>query len=219
MKIEVVARPSYAMAVVGLENGETLAVEAGSMVAMRGVEVQTKLATGLLFALTRRLFGGESMFLNRFTATGGAGQVWIAPALVGDIVHHRLQGGEVLVEGGSFLASSTDVNVRLKWGGLRMIFGREGAFFLRCSGAGDLLFNAYGGVEEIDVDGAYTVDTGHVVAFQSSLSARLHRVGGWKSTLFSGEGLVLTFEGHGKLWIQTRSLSALVGWLRPMLPA
>ena len=219
MKIEVVARPSYAMAVVGLDGGETLAVEAGSMVAMQGVEVQTRLATGFFFALARRAFGGESMFLNRYTARQQGGKVWVAPALVGDIVHHRLDGGELLVEGGSFLACSTDVAMKLRWGGLRMIFGREGAFFLRCSGQGDLLFNAYGAIEEIPVDGAYTVDTGHVVAFDSSLTARLHRVGGWKSTLFSGEGLVLTFEGHGRLWVQTRSLGALVDWVKPLLPS
>jgi uncharacterized protein (TIGR00266 family) len=219
MKIELVARPSYAMAVARLEPGETLSVEAGSMVAMRGVEVDTRLATGIFLALVRKLFGGESMFLNHYKAGSGGGEVYVAPALVGDIVQHTLTGGEVLVQGSSFLGSTPGVSVTVVWAGLRMLFGKEGAFFLRCAGRGELLINAYGGIELIEVDGMYTVDTGHVVAYEPSLKPRIRRVGGLKATLFSGEGLVMDFQGRGRLWIQTRSLSALVGWISPMLPS
>ena len=44
------------------------------------------------------------------------------------------------------------------------------------------------------------------------------RVGGWKSTLLSGEGLVLEFTGTGTLWVQTRSLSSFLSWITPVLP-
>jgi uncharacterized protein (TIGR00266 family) len=218
MKIDVVARPSYAMAVIDLDATEAVAVEAGSMVAMRGVEVQTRLATGFFFALARRVFGGESMFLNTYTAGDTGGQVYVAPGLVGDIIHRKMDGGTIYVQAGSFLASSPEIELKLKWAGLRMLFGSEGAFFLRCTGVGDLLFNAYGGIEEVPIDGKYTVDTGHIVAYEGDLTSKLRGVGGISSTLFSGEGLVMDLEGQGKVWIQTRSLGALVSWLTPMLP-
>jgi len=97
--------------------------------------------------------------------------------------------------------------------------GGEGLFLLSATGAGDLFINAYGGIREIDLNGSFIVDTGHIVAFEDSLTFNVKKVGSWKSTLFSGEGLVCEFSGKGKLWIQTRNLSALVAWLRPMLPA
>jgi uncharacterized protein (AIM24 family) len=64
----------------------------------------------------------------------------------------------------------------------------------------------------------YTVDTGHIVAFEESARFDVERVGGLKSTLFSGEGLVCTFTGPGKVWLQTRSQDALLAWLIPKLP-
>lgn len=47
----------------------------------------------------------------------------------------------------------------------------------------------------------------------------VNKVGGWKSTLLSGEGLVATVTGPGDLWMQTRSPADFLGWLIPQLPA
>ena len=65
---------------------------------------------------------------------------------------------------------------------------------------------------------AYTVDTGHMVAFDSTMDHNVRRVGGIKSTLFSGEGLVATYRRSGRLFIQTRSEDAYLAWLIPQLP-
>jgi uncharacterized protein (TIGR00266 family) len=108
--------------------------------------------------------------------------------------------------------------VDLIWGGFAMLFSREGAFFLRCRGAGELLVNCYGAIEKVEVDGSYLVDTGHVVAFEGELRYRLRRAGGWRSTLLSGEGLVMHFTGTGTVWLQTRNVGALVRWITPSLP-
>ena len=62
------------------------------------------------------------------------------------------------------------------------------------------------------------VDTGHIVAFDGSASFDVRRVGGLKSTLFSGEGLVCEFSGPGTVWLQTRNQDALLAWLIPRLP-
>ena len=85
---------------------------------------------------------------------------------------------------------------------------------INVTGTGDLFYNSFGGVIEKDVDGELVVDTGHVVAFEPSLSYTIGGMGGIKQTLFSGEGLVMRFSGRGKLVLQTRQLPALAGWLR-----
>ena len=69
------------------------------------------------------------------------------------------------------------------------------------------------------MDGTFTVDTGHIVAFESTLSFDVGRFGGgWQAFLFGGEGLVCTFKGRGRLWIQTRNLDAFGKLLGQKLP-
>ena len=89
---------------------------------------------------------------------------------------------------------------------------------MKLSGSGNLYFNAYGDIQEVDVDGEYIVDTGHVVGFEPSLNFKIRGLGGLKSTLFSGEGLVMRFRGKGKLYIQSRNLNSLASWVTPYLP-
>jgi uncharacterized protein (AIM24 family) len=64
----------------------------------------------------------------------------------------------------------------------------------------------------------YTVDTGHLVAFSEGIGFRVRRIGGVKSTLFSGEGLVVDLTGPGRVLMQTRSSDAFLSWLIPKLP-
>jgi uncharacterized protein (AIM24 family) len=64
----------------------------------------------------------------------------------------------------------------------------------------------------------YTVDSGHIVAFPESMTYHLRRVGGWKSTLFSGEGIVVDLTGPGDVYLQTRSQDAFLSWLVPLIP-
>jgi len=229
MKVDVEARPSYGMAVVTLDKGETFVSESGAMVAMSsGLSVDTKFngtGTGfigwfkaMLAGMARKFLAGESMFVNHFTADTDGQQVMLAPALVGDVERIRMKGRTVTVQATSYLASGTGVNVSLVWGGFSMLFGGEGAFFLECSGKGPLLINSYGAIEKLEVDGGYIVDTGHVVGWEGDLTYKIKKAGGWKSTLLSGEGLVLEFTGKGTLWLQTRNLSSLIGWLTPQLP-
>jgi len=229
MQIELEARPSYGMAVVHLDKGEQFVAEAGAMVAMSpsmsadprfngtgGAGFMGKLKAALA-GLARKFLAGESMFVNHFEATADGQTVMLAPALVGDVVHESLGGRTITVQASSYLASTPDVEVALVWGGFSMLISGEGAFFLKCSGSGDLLINAYGAIEKMEVDGSYIVDTGHVVAFEGDLTYTVRKAGGWKSAMLSGEGLVQEFTGTGTLWLQTRNLGGLVGWLRPLL--
>lgn len=230
MKIEVEARPSYGLAVVTLDKGEAIVAESGSMVAMSDkLSVETQFngvgAGGLIdwlqaafVGLVRRFLAGETLFVNKFKAKEDGQQVLLAPSLVGDVVVESTRDAPITVQATSYLGSTPNIKVDLIWGGFSMLFGGEGAFFLRCKGDGDVLINAYGAIEKRAIDGKYVVDSGHVVAFEGKLKYKVKRVGGWKSTFLSGEGLVLEFEGQGTLWLQTRNLGAFLGWITPLLP-
>jgi uncharacterized protein (TIGR00266 family) len=144
----------------------------------------------------------------------------IAPALSGDTIHYGLDGSKTLmVQGSSYLASSGNVTVKTRFGGLKSLFSGEGAFWLLISGTGDLWINCYGAIHEIDVQGSYIVDTGHTLAFENTLDFKIKGAGGLKSTLLSGEGLTCHFHGNGKLYIQSRTVGGMVGWITPRLPA
>lgn len=229
MQVDIEHGPGFAWLKVGLAPGERIQAEAGAMVRRSPqLEMTTRLNAGrrsgpfavimaFFVALIRRFFGGETLFVNEYAGLRG-GEVVLAPALSGQIVQHSLHGDQRLfVQRGSYLASTGDIDTRVRWGGLRVLFGGEGLTLLECSGNGELFVNSYGGLREIDVDGRFVVDTGHIVAFEGTLDFRVRSVGGVKSFLFSGEGLVCEFQGRGKVFIQSRNLSSLVNWLSPML--
>ena len=212
-------RPSYALATIDLDAGEAVRAEAGAMVSYSdGVDIETKSGGGgFLGSLKRSVLGGESFFTNTFTARE-AGHVTLAPPLPGDVVQHDLDG-TLYVQSGSYLADDPAIEVDTEFGGSSTFFGGEGLFLLRFDGTGPLFLSSYGAIHEVDLDDGetYTVDTGHVVAFDTA-RFDVSRVGGLRSTLFSGEGLVCEFTGPGRVWLQTRSPDAFIAWLAPQLP-
>jgi uncharacterized protein (TIGR00266 family) len=221
MEHEIAHRPSYAQLSLSLEAGETIRAEGGAMVSYAGdIDIETKAEGGLLKSLSRSVLGGESFFMNTFTANS-AGTLELAPALAGDMEHHHLEGETLYVQSTSFVAAEPTVEVDTKFGGGRTFFGGEGLFLLKLSGTGDAFVSSYGAIDEHTVEPgeSLVVDTGHIVAFEESVSFDVDRVGGIKSTLFSGEGLVCTFSGEGTVWTQTRSPDAFLSWLIPKLPS
>jgi len=230
MEYEIEHGPAFAWLRVQLGAGEAIQAEAGAMVRRSpDLKMATRLNAGrapgflamlkaFFVALVRKFLGGETMFVNTFSGPTG-GEVVLAPALAGHVMKRTLSEGRTLfVQTGSYLASTGNVDTKVRFGGLRTLFGGEGLVLLQCTGDGDVFVNSYGGVTEIDVDGKFVVDTGHIVAFDGALNFRVRSVGGVKSFLFSGEGLVCEFTGRGKLYIQSRNLGALVSWLTPLLP-
>jgi len=220
MDHEVLYRPSYSLLKIMLGPGETISAEAGAMVSMSSnVEMETSAKGGLFGALKRSMLGGESFFVNTFKATE-AGEVTFAPSLPGDIHALELKGQTVYAQSGAYIASSPQVEVDTKWGGAKTFFSREGLFLLKISGMGQVFLSSYGAIHEIDLeaDQKYVVDTGHMVAFDEGIGYSVKRVGGLKSTLFSGEGLVCELTGPGKIMIQSRSADAFLSWLIPKIP-
>ena len=221
MEIEILYRPSYSLGMLTLAGGEEVRVEGGSMVSMSdGVVLETEATGGLLASLGRSLFGGESFFQNTFQAPAGGGRVAVAPALPGDLLALDLSQERVMVQSGSYVASELDIEVETKWSGAKTFFASEGLIMLRTSGTGKMLVSSYGAIHEMTLaDGeTHTVDTGHLVAFTEGIGFKVRKVGGLKSTLFSGEGLVVDLTGPGRVLLQSRSTDQFLAWLIPQLP-
>ncbi len=213
MQYSIEFQPSYSLLDLRLEQGEKIVSESGAMAWMEGpLEVKTAARGGVMQGLKRRLLSGESFFQNTYTAQGSGARLALAPGPAGDIVPLELDG-ELLLEKGAYLASDPGVSVDARFDGLRGLFN-EGLFVLRCTGRGLLFFNAYGDIQQIDVDGEYRVDNGYAVAWEPSLSYRLTRARRIRSFLFSDQ-LILHFTGRGKLWVQSRSARSLASWVYP----
>ena len=221
MQISIKYQPSYSLAIVSLSTGESIQAESGAMVSMSSnIQIETGMKGGMLGAVARKVMGGESLFANTFTAQGAPGEITLAPSLPGDITQVAMSNETLLIQSGSFLAGDPTLNLDLKWGGARTFFGSEGLFLLRATGSGPILLSSYGAIHQVQMTGAapYLCDTGHVVAFTQNLQFDVRKVGGWKSTLLSGEGLVCEFQGSGTLYLQTRSTQAFLSWLIPRIP-
>ena len=49
-----------------------------------------------------------------------------------------MSGDSFILAGGSFIACTPGINLKTRFGGLKAMFSGEGAFFIECSGEGDL---------------------------------------------------------------------------------
>lgn len=216
--------PSYAMLTVVLEAGESIKAEPGAMVAQEGVEMKTGSAGGGIVGGIRRMMGGESFFINTFTARPGGGQVCLAPSTPGDIGSFPLpRGRNLFIQASSFLACTENVQTDSQFQGFRGFFSGESRFFLRAfseGGEGIVYYNSYGAIKRLPVDPGkeLVVDTGHLVAFTDDVQYSIGKVGGIRSRIGGGEGLVMKFSGSGDVWIQSRNLGSLADKIIPFLP-
>ncbi len=220
MEIEILYRPSYSLSVVKLNPNEEIRVEAGAMVSMsQSVTIETKATGGFLKSLSRAVLGGESFFQNYFKASAEGGEITLAPELPGDVFLLELKGEKFFVQSGSFLACESGVELNAKVS-TKALVSAEGFSMLEATGSGTMLLSSYGAIHEKNLAPGerYIVDTTHLVAFDGNMPISPKAVGGFKSTLLSGEGLVVELTGPGRLLMQTRSPHAFLSWLIPNLP-
>jgi uncharacterized protein (TIGR00266 family) len=220
MEIEILHRPSYSLAVAHLAPDEKIRAESGAMVSFSpDVDIETKMEGGLLKSLGRAVLGGESFFQNFWKAGPQGGEVTLAPELPGDIELIEMKGESILVQSGSYMASEAGVDLSAKLSGKAFLSG-EGLSILEAKGSGKLLVSSYGAIfqKAIGQGEKYVVDSFHLVAFDNTIEVKPRPVGGLKSTVFSGEGLVIEMTGPGRIFIQTRSPQALINWIIPQLP-
>ncbi|MDJ0534019.1 MAG: TIGR00266 family protein [Xenococcaceae cyanobacterium MO_207.B15] len=216
--------PSYASLILNIPANQTVLVEASAMAAMDScLKMKSKIKGGLLKGVGRML-GGESLFINEFTAEGRDGELYISPGVPGDIQHYYLtEQCNLMVQSSGFLACSSGIELDSKFQGFKGFFSGESLFLLRAIGTGDFWFSSYGGIIEMAVAGDYIVDTSYIVAFEDTLDYSVELIGGLsfnnlKTGIFGGEGLVCRFGGEGRLWIQTRNINPLLNFLNPFRP-
>jgi uncharacterized protein (TIGR00266 family) len=220
MDIDIQFRPSYSLAIVKLAPNERVRADKGAMVSHSAdVEVETKAEGGLLKSLGRSLLGGESFFQNFWKAGAQGGEVTLAPDLPGDITCITMTGSPLLIQSGSYLASEDGIDLSGKLSSKAFLSG-EGFSMLEATGSGKVLVSSYGAIYEKELGSGerYIVDTTHLVAFDGNMNVQAKSVGGFKSTMLSGEGLVVELSGPGKLYLQTRSPQALISWIIPQVP-
>ncbi len=216
--------PAYASLVLDVPKNQTVLVEASAMAAMDvSLQMKSKIRGGLLQGVGR-MFGGESLFINEFTAQGRNGEIYISPGVPGDIAHYYVENGHnLMVQSSGFVACSPTVEIDTQFQGFKGFFSGESLFLLRATGHGDFWFSSYGGILEIEVSENYIVDTSYIVAFEDSLNYNVELIGGLSfnnllTGVFGGEGLVCRFSGNGRLWIQTRAINPLLNFLHPFRP-
>ena len=224
MQIEIRHQPSFAVARVHLAPGEQVRAESGAM-AMHsfGVSIEAKMSGGVMGALKRGVLGGESLFVTTFTGHETA-NTWVdfAANLPGDIWVTDVQPGRNLViTRGSWLANAAGVEIDTKFGGLTMFGGGEGAFVLHAAGQGEVVLAAYGALDThtLEQGQGFSVDSGHLVAYDDTIQVQVRKAtSGMMQTLKSGEGLVLDFQGPGRVVTQSRNPTGLINWIQSVIP-
>jgi uncharacterized protein (TIGR00266 family) len=213
-------KPSYTVAYCELSRGERLRVERDAMVCMSsGIKVVTGVGPGgITKAIKRRAFGGESFFMGTYEAERDDVFVAVAPPYPGDLTLLDLDGSQGwMVEQGAFVASNDDIDVDVKYAGLRNVVIREGITMLHIAGRGQAVIGSYGGLNTFDIPagGEMIVDSGHLVAYTDNMSVEVGLLGGAVASATTGEGVVAKLRGPGSIWLQTRSERGLSSWLFP----
>lgn len=207
-----------------LRAGETMITERGSMSWMSpNMKMETTTGGGLGRALGR-MFAGEAMFQNRYTAQGGPGMIAFASSFPGDIRAFEIgPGRELVVQKSGFLASEAGVqlSVFFQKKASAGFFGGEGFIMQRLSGQGIAFAEFDGHVVEYDLapGQSMVVDTGYLAAMDATCSMEIQSVPGVKNAVFGGEGLFNTVvTGPGRIYLRTMPISTVAGAIRPFIP-
>jgi uncharacterized protein (TIGR00266 family) len=221
MEIAVRHNPAFAVARIQLASGEECRAESGAMMAMSGgVEIESKAEGGFMKSLKRSVLSGESFFMTKFRAPEGGGFVDCAARLPGDITVFDVGNGISLTKG-SYLCSDAAVDIDTSWGGFKNMWGGEGGFLVRATGTGPVAAACYGALDTVDLQAgeSFVLDSGHLVGFSDGMTFTTRKVTkGIMQTLKSGEGLVMDFQGPGRIYCQTRNPNEFIEWMTSVLP-
>lgn len=207
-----------------LNAGESMITERGSMSWMSpNMQMETTSNGGVGKALGR-VFAGEGLFQNRYTARGGPGMIAFASSFPGDIrVFEIGPGRELVLQKSGFLAGEKSVELsvffRKKLGA--GLFGGEGFIMQKLSGRGLVFAEFDGHVMEYDLAAGQSmvIDTGYLAAMDATCSMDIQTVPGVKNAIFGGEGLFNTVvSGPGRVYLQTMPISNVAGVIRRYIP-
>ena len=213
---------AFPIVVCHLTSGEQMITEKGSMVWMTSnMEMET--TGGGVGKMFSKVFSGESMFQNIYTAKGD-GMITFGSSFPGKIVAIDIQPGRnFIVQKSAFLAAEAGVELSIhfnKKAGAGF-FGGEGFIMQKISGQGAAFVEIDGDLVEYElaVGQKIIVDTGNVAGFDSTVSIDIQTVKGVKNMVFGGEGIFNTvLTGPGRIWLQTMPIANVANAIRPFIP-
>lgn len=220
MKYEIKGEP-LPVVICKLEDGERMVTERGSMSWMSPNMMMETSSNGGVGKAIGRMFSGEALFQNIYTAQGGNGMIAFSSSFPGSIKAYEIAPGkEMIVQKAGFLASEITVTTsiffhkKLKSG----LFGGEGFIMQKLSGHGTAFIEIDGTAIEYELQQGQSIviDTGHLAAMEASCSMDTQMIPGLKNIVFGGEGLFNTVvTGPGKIVLQTLPITSVAGALRP----
>lgn len=224
MRYEIVGEP-LPVVTCYVNAGETLITERGSMSWMSpNMKMETTTNGGIGKALGR-MFSGDSLFQNRYTAMGGEGLIAFASSFPGSIRALNISPGNgMIVQKSAFLASeaSVDLSIHFQKRFGAGLFGGEGFIMQKLSGHGIAFIEIDGYAVEYELQPGQqmVIDTGYLAAMTESCTMDIHTVPGVKNMLFGGEGVFNTVvTGPGRIILQTMPVNNVAATLRPFLPS
>ena len=207
-----------------LDAGETMITESGAMSWMTPNMKMETTSNGGVGKMLGRMFSGESMFQNRYTAQGGEGMIAFASSFPGSIRAFEIAPGqEIVAQKKAFLASSQGVEFSVffqkRFGA--GFFGGEGFIMQRLSGNGIafLEFDGYTKEYVLQPGQQMVLDTGYLAAMDATCSVDIQTIKGVKNIFFGGEGIFNTVvTGPGRIWVQSMPIAQMANELIPYLP-
>ena len=206
-----------------LDANEKMITEKGAMSWMSpNMKMETVGGVGKMFG---RMFSGESMFVNHYTAMGGPGMIAFASSFPGAIRAFEISPGrEVICQKTAFLASTSQVelSVFFQKKAASGLFGGEGFIMQKLYGNGVVFVEFDGYIKEYELSAGQSivVDTGYLAAMDATCSIEIQKVPGVKNMLFGGEGVFNTvITGPGRVLLQSMPIGQMAGSLIPYIPS
>lgn len=222
MDFKVECGPTFSVLKVSLDEGDAIYAQPSAMVSMTPrVTVAAKMGAQQKKAGWtggfRNLLTGESLFAAVFSSKEDDQELLLAPEMIGEIIDLPLSGiGGYYLTRGAYLASTTEVELAVKYGGMRGVLAAKGLFLMHATGAGSVFCATHGAVIRRDLaEGErFVVDNKYVVAFTDTVEYQLVKAtDSLRDSFFSGEGLVNRYTGPGSVYYQTRSRPSMGGLL------
>jgi uncharacterized protein (TIGR00266 family) len=230
VRFHIETQNQFPIARILMNQGETARLQRGAMIYRTpGVELNAQLnakGEGLgkfVRAMARSAVSGESAFITEAICQAERGEVAIAPTYPGTIAQLDVGATQYRLNDSAFLAMDSTVayTMERQSAGRALLGGQGGFFVMTTNGQGALLVNAFGSITEIPLNNAngFVVDNRHVVAWDRNLDYTIELQSGFWGSIGTGEGVVNSFSGTGKLLIQSLNLETFAASMIPFLPS
>ena len=217
---------------VALKQGDKIYCESDAMVMMEAtLDLKGRMSGGIGSAIMRRFANGESFFQQHIEATRGDGDCLLSPVLPGALEIIDVGKRQYLMNDGAFVAATSGTEMKVRTQNIaNALFAQSGGFFvMETSGVGQVVVSGFGSMFQLEVAPGKDViiDNSHVVCWENTLKYEISVTTGQASggglsgmlgnlviSATSGEGIVLRFNGTGKVFICSRNRESFVAWIK-----